>query len=165
MPGLGIPDFEDQAHLVIVDDEEMVLTSIGSLLKLETNYRVDRYTDPVQALDQLRQDSVDLIIADYQMPSMDGIEFLAQVKNLQPEVTRILLTGYADKESAIRAINQANLFQYIQKPWDNSELLLIIRGGLEKRFLMKELREKISALDEAHNGLKEIQKRLLQAFV
>ena len=165
MPGLGIPDFEDQAHLVIVDDEEMVLTSIHSLLKLETNYRVDRYTDPVQALDQLRQNSVDLIIADYQMPSMDGIEFLAQVKAIQPEVTRILLTGYADKESAIRAINQANLFQYIQKPWDNSELLLIIRGGLEKRFLMKELREKISALDEAHSGLKEVQKRLLQAFI
>ena len=165
MPGSGFPDFQDQAHLVIVDDEEMVLTSIGSLLKLETNYRVDRYTDPVEALTQLRQNSVDLVMADYLMPTMDGIEFLAQVKDMQPEVTRILLTGYADKESAIKSINHVNLFQYIQKPWDNSELLLVIRNGLEKRFLMKLLREKVSALDEAHSGLKDVQKRLLQAFI
>ncbi len=96
---------------------------------------------------------------------MEGIEFLTQVRALQPEATRILLTGYADKESAIRAINQVGLFQYIEKPWVNNQLLLIIRNGLEKRFLVKLLREKISELDEAHSGLKEVQKKLLQAFI
>ena len=99
------------------------------------------------------------------MPHMDGIELLAQIKALQPEATRILLTGYADKESAIRAINQVGLFQYLEKPWDNDQLLLAIRNGLEKRFLIKRLRETISELDEAHGGLKEVQKKLLEAFI
>lgn len=160
-----MPDRNEAARLLIVDDEEMVLTSVRSLLKIETDYQVTCYTDPQQALEQVRQDSVDLVIADYLMPHMNGIEFLAQVKSLHPEATRILLTGYADKESAIKAINDVGLFHYIEKPWDNNQLLLLIRNGLEKRFLVKQLREKISELGEAHSGLKEVQKRLLRAFI
>ena len=151
--------------LLIVDDEEMVLTSLRSLLKIETDYAVACYTDPNQALDEVRRNGVDLVIADYLMPQMNGIQFLAQVKSLDPEVTRILLTGYGDKESAIQAINRVGLFHYVEKPWDNNQLLLLIHNGLEKRFLIKQLREKVSELDDAHNGLKEVQKRLLKAFI
>ena len=165
MPVMETQDMNEPAHLLIVDDEEMVLTSIRSLLKIETDYQVACYTDPQQALEQVRQHSVDLVIADYLMPNMDGIEFLAQVRDLRPDATRILLTGYADKESAIKAINDVGLFHYIEKPWDNNQLLLLIRNGLEKRFLVKQLREKISELGEAHSGLKEVQKRLLRAFI
>ena len=165
MSGMKGQNSNGKPRLLIVDDEEMVLTSIRSFLELEDNYRIDSYTDPRQALDHVRQNSLDLVIADYLMPHMEGIEFLTQVRALQPEATRILLTGYADKESAIRAINQVGLFQYIEKPWVNNQLLLTIRNGLERRFLVRRLREKISELDEAHSGLKEIQKKLLQAFI
>ncbi|MEE9241295.1 MAG: response regulator [bacterium] len=165
MSTAGLPDVQEQARLLIVDDEEMVLSSIRTFLKLEESYQVQCFTDPAQALEHARKNSLDLIIADYMMPNMDGIELLAQIKALQPEATRILLTGYADKESAIRAINQVGLFQYLEKPWDNDQLLLAIRNGLEKRFLVKRLREKISELDEAHGGLKEVQKKLLEAFI
>ena len=59
-----------------------------------------------------------------------GVEFLLKVKELQPEAIRILLTAYADKENAIRAINEVGLYQYVEKPWDNDALLLLIRNGL-----------------------------------
>ena len=106
MSGMRGQNSNGKPRLLIVDDEEMVLTSIRSFLELEDNYHIDSYTDPRQALDHVRQNSLDLVIADYLMPHMEGIEFLTQVRALKPEATRILLTGYADKESAIRAINQ-----------------------------------------------------------
>ena len=165
MPITAKSNLNGQPFIVIVDDEEIVLKSIHSLLKIETNYHVACYTDPIQALDQISRQKVDLVISDYLMPNMDGVQFLAQVKELNPEVSRVLLTGYADKESAIKAINNVGLFHYVEKPWDNDELLLIIRNGLEKRFLIQQLREKVSELDEAHHGLKEVQKRLLKAFI
>ncbi|MFQ6116436.1 MAG: SpoIIE family protein phosphatase, partial [bacterium] len=83
------------------------------------------------------------------MPEMDGLEFLAEVKKMYPEVTRILLTGYADKENAIKAINEVGLFQYIEKPWDNEHLKLIIRNGLANKTLQEILNEKIRELDLA----------------
>ncbi len=154
-----------QSRLLLVDDEKMILASLQSLLAIEDNYHIDSYTEPRQALDHARQNNLDLVIADYLMPAMDGIDFLTQLKAFQPEATRILLTGYADKDSAVKAINQVGLFQYVEKPWVNNQLLMIIRNGLERRFLLKRLREKISDLDEAHDGLKKVQKKLLQAFI
>src|ERR1044071_999554 len=93
--------------ILLVDDEEMVLTSIKSFLAIESNYKLIAFTSPVEALRFLDGDHphVDLVISDYLMPEMDGITFLAKVKEKVPMVPRILLTGYADKENAIKAIN------------------------------------------------------------
>ena len=123
--------------ILLVDDEEMVVTSIKSFLTLETDYTVVAFTSPREALEYVRKNKVDLVISDYLMPDMDGIEFLGNVKKIQPEATRVLLTGYADKENAIKAINDVGLYQYIEKPWENDELRLIIRNGLEKTILLK----------------------------
>ena len=98
------------------------------------------------------------------MPDIDGIEFLSQVKDIQPEATRILLTGYADKENAIKAINDVGLYQYIEKPWENDDLRLIIRNGLEKRILLKRLEDKITEVNKAHDELMNVQKEILKAF-
>jgi DNA-binding NtrC family response regulator len=152
-------------HLIVVDDEEIVLTSLRSLLKITMDCDVECYTDPHQALDRIQHNSVDLVISDYLMPQMDGIAFLARVRDHNPEITRILLTAYADKESAVKAINEVGLFYYLEKPWDNNQLLLTIRNGLERRFLLRHLREKLSELDEAYVGLKETQRKLLKAFM
>jgi DNA-binding NtrC family response regulator len=124
---------------VIVDDEEMVLTSLRSFLTLETEYEVKTYDAPAKAIESIKESTVDLVISDYLMPGMNGIEFLLEIKKLQPYATRILLTGYADKENAIKAINEVGLYQYVEKPWDNEELKLIIQNGLERRFLMERL--------------------------
>ncbi len=77
------------------------------------------------------------------MPGMNGIEFLLEMKNLHPHATRILLTGYAGKENTIKAINEVGLYQCVEKPWNNDDLNITIQNGLERRFLMEKLEEKI----------------------
>jgi DNA-binding NtrC family response regulator len=106
-----------------------------------------------------------MIISDYMMPDMDGLTYLSKAKERQPDAIRILLTGYADKENAIKAINEVGLYQYIEKPWNNDDLLLIIRNGLEKRLLIRNLKEKIDELDKAFSDLRGIRSEILKAFV
>lgn len=153
------------ASVMIVDDEEMVIASIQAFLQLETDFEVQGFTDPEHAARFAEKHAVDVVVSDYLMPKMNGIQLLGRVKELQPEASRVLLTGHADKQSAIQAINQVALFQYLEKPWDNSQLLLVVESGAERARLFRELREKVEALDSAHNTLKNAQRRLIQAFL
>ena len=156
---------DSKASVVIVDDEEMVLTALRALLELETEHDVHTFTDPTQAARFVESTQVDVCVSDYLMPGMNGIQFLTHTKQLQPEASRVLLTGHADKQSAIAAINQAALFQYVEKPWDNAQLLLVIQSGAERAKLFRTLQSKISELDSAHSSLKDVQRRLLKAFM
>ena len=151
--------------VLVVDDEEMVLTSIDSFLTLETDYEVVTFTTPAEALDYIRDHDVDLVISDYFMPDMDGIAFLGKVRDLKPEVPRIILTGYSDKENAIKAINEVGLFQYIEKPWDNDELRLVIRNGMDKQQLLRTLKSKVDEINKAYADLQGIQAEILKTFV
>jgi DNA-binding NtrC family response regulator len=154
-----------QPVVVIVDDEEMVITSIRAFLTLETEYDIHGFTDPEAAAKFLETHPVDVVVSDYLMPKMNGIQLLGSAKQLQPEAARVLLTGHADKQSAIQAINEVGLFQYLEKPWDNSQLLLVVQSAIERTQLFRSLREKIAELDNAHGSLKDVQSRLLRAFL
>jgi len=156
----------EEYTVLIVDDEEMVTTSISTLLMLETDYDVLIFNSPSEALDALQVQGVDLVISDYLMPGeMNGVEFLLELKKLQPDVIRILLTAYADKENAIRAINEVELYQYVEKPWDNEALLLLLRNGLLHGRLWKQLAKKTQELDIAKENLERVQTEILKAFV
>lgn len=150
---------------MIVDDEEMVASALRSFLELETSYRVLTFTSPTEALEDPAVTDVNVIIADFMMPDMDGITFLRRFREVNPEATRILLTGYADKENAIRAINEAGLYYYLEKPWSNEHLKLVIRNGVERSTLFTELDRRIHALEGANQELYEIRRRLVQAFL
>ena len=154
-----------QPTVVIVDDEEMVLTSLSAYLTLETEYCVATFSDTDDALSEIEDNQVDVVISDFLMPRMNGVQFLGRVKQAQPEASRILLTGHADKQNAIEVINTVGLFQYIEKPWDNSELLLVIRNGSERTRLLRRLRNTIEQFDEAHADIKVIQSELIKAFM
>ena len=151
--------------ILIVDDEEMVVTSLRNLFRLQTDYHIVTYNLPEKALEDAGKVMVDLVITDYLMPRIDGISFLARFKEIQPHAVRVLLTGYADKENAIKAINHVGLYQYIEKPWDNEALLMVVKNGLEKRGLLRALEKKIAELDQAHSNLKSIQTELIKAFM
>ena len=151
--------------IVIVDDEDMVLTSLNAYLTLETDYTVETFSSAKKALAFIEENAIDLVISDYLMPEMDGISFLAQVKALQPDAPRIILTGYADKENAIKGINEVGLYQYIEKPWDNDDLRLIIRNALEKKQLVSKLKDKINEINKAYGELQNIQQEILKTFV
>jgi DNA-binding NtrC family response regulator len=152
--------------ILLVDDEQMVLTSMKSFFAMETDYNLITHTSPSKALEELDRNHVrvDLVISDYLMPEMDGITFLTKVKERLPIVPRILLTGYADKENAIKAINDVGLYQYIEKPWDNNDLKLVVRNGLEKTVLLKQLEAKIREAAQAQRDLSEVQKDILRVF-
>ena len=158
-------DTNEKASVLIVDDEEMVITSVRAYLQLETDYEIHGFTQPEQAIKHMENHQVDIAVSDYLMPKISGIQFLGRAKQLQPEASRVLLTGHADKHSAIQAINELGLYQYVEKPWENAQLLLIIQNGIERARLLRELRQKVSELDAAHSSLKNVQKRLLQAFL
>jgi len=158
-------DSPEPGTLVIVDDEEMVLTSLKSFLTLETSYDVKSFLSAKAALEFIRENKIDLVMSDYLMPEMDGISFLAKVRELRPEVPRIILTGYADKENAIKAINDVGLYQYIEKPWSNDDLLIILRNGMEKQHLMKKLQQKIDEINRAYGELEGLHKEIVKTFV
>jgi cyclic di-GMP phosphodiesterase len=151
--------------LLILDDEEIVLTSLRNLFRLQTEYEVIVHSSAQQALESARMRPIDLVISDYLMPDMDGITFLGHFKEIQPQTIRVLLTGYADKENAIRAINQVGLYQYIEKPWENAALLIVVKNGLEKRQLLRTLEEKIAELAKVNTDLKSLQTALIKAFL
>jgi len=156
---------EYRPTVLIVDDEELVTITLRSLFLLRSDYSVIVHTSASAALADAGSRAIDLVITDYLMPEMDGISFLSRFKEIQPQTVRVLLTGYADKANAIRAINTVGLYQYIEKPWDNDNLLVVVKNGLEKRALIRALETKIAELDQANSSLKSIQTELIKAFM
>lgn len=121
-----------QYNIVIVDDEQLIISSLKTLLRLENFPTPNTFNSPTEALDYIRNNKIDMIISDFFMPEMNGIEFLKEAKYVHPNVTTILLTGYADKENAIKAINEVGLYRYLEKPWNNEDLISCIKNGLER---------------------------------
>lgn len=148
--------------IVIVDDEAMVTKTLSMLLGLEGFSNVMVYNNPIEALDFIDNNEVDLILSDFYMPNMNGIDFLDKAKKIQKDVSAILLTGYADKENAIRAINEIGIFKYIEKPWDNNNLIISIKNALMQTRLKKELDKKIKELEFANKKLESYSKNLEQ---
>jgi len=151
--------------VMIVDDELMVTSSIQAFLQMETDYEIHSFNNPEEAVRFAARNRLDVVVSDYLMPEMTGIQLLGRIKEMQPETSRVLLTGHADKQSAIEAINRVALFQYLEKPWDNPQLLLVVRSGVERARLLRDLHSKIGELDSAHSSLKTVQKQLVQAFL
>jgi len=125
------------SRILLVDDEENVLKALRRLL-LAHDYEVECFVDPVDALKRSAVVSFDLVIADYRMPAMDGVELLHAFRERQPATMRIILSGYNDIAALLGAINEAQIFRYISKPWNDDELLSIIEQALRYRALLLE---------------------------
>jgi len=143
-------------NIVIVDDEPMVTSTLKTLLGLEGFMSVQFFNNPLEALEFLKLSPSDLIISDFMMPQMNGIEFLSKAKELHPDTSMILLTGYADKENAIKAINEVGIYKYLEKPWDNDDLILNIKRALETTRLKRELAQKNKELELHINHLEDL---------
>lgn len=86
----------------------------------------------------METETIDLVISDMRMPEMDGARFLELVRECWPDTMRLLLTGYADVNSIIEAINRGEIHRYITKPWDDNDIVLIVRQALERKALEQE---------------------------
>ncbi|MBC7183788.1 MAG: response regulator, partial [Marinobacter sp.] len=117
------------ASLLLVDDEDNILRSLKRVLRREP-YEILTASSGEEALEKMAAQNFDLVISDARMPGMDGPTLLSQIKRKYPRCIRILLTGYADMGSTIKAINEGQIYRYISKPWDDEELKLVIRQAL-----------------------------------
>jgi response regulator RpfG family c-di-GMP phosphodiesterase len=124
-------------RILFVDDEENVLRSLKRLFMSE-DYTVLTALSGPDGLAVLKEVEVPVIVSDQRMPIMTGAEFLEKSRELSPDSVRIILTGYADVEAAIGAINRGGAYRYVSKPWNDNELLLVIKDAFDKYRLVKE---------------------------
>jgi len=135
--------------ILCVDDEPNILSSLRRLFRGK-GYEVLTAISGAQGLELLQQQPVDLVISDMRMPEMDGARFLAQVREHWPNTVRLLLTGYSDVQSIQDAINCGEIYRYITKPWDDNDILLIVRHALERHQLELE-KQRLEALTLKQN--------------
>lgn len=137
------------SRVMLVDDEESILKSLKRVLRLAPctfggktfPLEVETYTSPEAALEAARRESYDLFISDYRMPIMDGIAFLKATKEIQPDAARLILSGYADLNALVRAVNEVGIDRFISKPWNDYELMSAIGQALAHRELLLENRQ------------------------
>ncbi len=134
-------------RILVVDDEENILSAIRRGLKQSGRdeslppLQVEAFTSPQAALARSREGvAYDLVLSDYRMPEMSGIEFLRSFRELQPDAVRIILSGYADLDAVIHAINEVEIYRFLSKPWNDHELQQTIRQAIEHRNLLLENR-------------------------
>ena len=121
------------SHKVLfVDDEPKVTRAIKHTLRKE-NYEILSAVSAQEALGILERESVDVVVSDEQMPGMSGSELLARVCREYPDTVRIILTGQASLEAAVRAINEGEIYRFLEKPCDAEELATAIRQALQQR--------------------------------
>jgi signal transduction histidine kinase len=147
----------------VVDDDPLVTESLSRALAIETDWDVCAFNHGAQALANMPSLPPDVVLSDFKMPGMDGMAFLGRVRAEHPDAVLMLLTGYADKESAIRAINEIGIWQYVEKPWDLGDLIVKIRQGLERRELVAELRRKNTTLEARLAELERAHEELVRA--
>jgi len=146
-------------RVLIVDDDDLIIQSLRGLFSLETDYEIYDFTEPEKALQEVERRPIDLVISDFLMPRMNGVDFLKKVREMQPDATRILLTGFADKENAIRAINEVGLYHYLEKPWSNQHLLLLVRNALQYKSLRVQLSLKVSEFERLMREHRDLSSR------
>jgi response regulator RpfG family c-di-GMP phosphodiesterase len=132
------------ASLLFVDDEPNILSALKRLFRPH-GYRIRTAEGGAAGLELLEQEPADLVISDMRMPQMDGAKFLEHVREKWPDTMRILLTGYADVSSTIAAINKGEIFRYISKPWDDNDIVLLVKQALELKNLAQE-KQRLEAL-------------------
>ena len=145
--------------ILLVDDEINILKALNRLLRTD-GYRLLTAGSGVDALIIMAREPVDLVISDMRMPEMDGAIFLAKVRQNWPDTIRILLTGHADMVQTVAAINQGEIYRYIAKPWDDQELLILVRQALEQLHLRRENQRLLRLTAEQNEALKEANNTL-----
>lgn len=152
--------------ILIVDDEPMITTTLSTLIEMMLDYEVVTCNHPIELLkeDYLKENIFDLVISDFMMPGLDGLQLLSEIIRVQPNIVPILLTGYSDKESAIKSINELGLYYYLEKPWDNNDLIRIIQNGVEKRALEVEIENKMVVIEKRNQEITRLYELLQRDF-
>jgi DNA-binding NtrC family response regulator len=131
-----------QQIILIVDDDKMILKSISRILRNE-DYQILTAQSGQKGLVMLENYEVNLVVSDQKMPGMDGLEFLKRAKKEYPQIVTIMLTGHAEVEIAMNAINEAGVYKFILKPWDDNDLKVTIRQALDTTMELMQERDSL----------------------
>lgn len=148
-------------NILCVDDDEIVLRALARLLKSQ-HYSVLTFADPLAALEKIKQRDFAVIVSDMRMPQMDGAEFFYHAKSFAPDSQRILVTGFADIDTTLNAVNKGQIHGFIQKPWQNNLLLSTISDSVEKYQLKKQNQQLQIKVTKQNKELKELNNTLEQ---
>lgn len=156
-------------RLVLIDDDAQVLRALTRLLRqglavAPEALSIDAFADPQLALRKLQERAVDLVICDYRMPVVDGVELLSRVAQTHPDTARVLLTGSPDLAAVLAAVNRAGVSQVLLKPWDNKELLAVVHECLRVRELRLEQQQLADGARRSGGTLdaQELERRRLE---
>lgn len=156
-----------RAVILCVDDERSVLISLKDQLKhyLEDQYSIETAESAEEALDVFQEvfedkSEIAVIIADHIMPGIKGDELLIQIHKLAPKTLKIMLTGQANAEAVGNVVNYANLYRYIAKPWQETDLVLTVKEAMKSYFQEKKLEEQNLMLQETNTKLTDLNKQL-----
>jgi DNA-binding NtrC family response regulator len=144
--------------ILLVDDEPNVISALERAL-LDEPYTIYTAESGEKGLDLLSRTKVKVIVSDERMPGMGGAEFLSMVKELYPPVVRIMLTGQASVESTMKAVNKGEIYRFLIKPWDDTELILSIRSAVEKYDMEEENRRLLRTIRRQSREIKMLEER------
>jgi DNA-binding NtrC family response regulator len=145
-------------RILLVDDESNVLSALKRAL-FDEPLDITSVTSAEEALVILKADSFKVVVSDERMLGMQGSEFLAQVKINYPDTIRIMLTGHATLEAAMKAVNEGEIYRFFSKPWDDHDLKFAIRGAVEKYDLEAENRRLLATVKQQSLEIKVLEKR------
>ena len=152
---------ERKSRILFVDDERNILSSLNRLF-FDEDYEIFLASSGQQGLEILQAHQVEVIISDQRMPGMVGVDFLIRARELQPDAIRVILTGYTDIDSAMRAINEGSIYKFITKPWNDEELKLVVRRAVEFYKLQRANSELLEITQHQNTELAELNETLNQ---
>ena len=144
-----------ERRILLVDDEEDIGAALARLLRRD-GYQILRANSAKQALELLAEHRVGVVISDQRMPEMTGVELLTQVKDLYPNTIRIVLSGYADIDAVLDAINRGAIYKFFTKPWDNDELRAEVLEAFRHHELIVEKEQLMREIEAANHLLAEV---------
>jgi len=151
----------EQVKILCVDDERNVLRALQRVF-MESDYEILTAESGEEGINILKenQDSIQLIISDYRMPGMNGVDFLKEAYRICPDTIRIVLSGYADIASMVEAINEGHIYKFIPKPWNDEELKVTISTALDHYFAQMKNKQLTKELEEKNRQLQHINEHL-----
>jgi two-component system, probable response regulator PhcQ len=124
--------------IAFIDDEQYILNAITRLLR-NSGWKLLTFTSPEEAIQELKSvNDLSIVVSDYRMAEMDGVSLLNTIKQQHPKVLRIILSGHADLKAILQAINQAEIYRFITKPWVDEELFMTLKNAIAHQALMDE---------------------------
>ncbi len=160
---------EEFQRILIVDDEVKIVNAVRRVFSTSNFIKVETANSPGEALAVLTNfPDLRLVISDYMMPGMDGLELLSEISRVNPEIIRIILTGHADLDTTLRAINEVGVYKFILKPWNNHDLYWTVvralelgaarRENLQLKKKLKEQSHLMQRIEKLYPGISEVKR-------